>query len=690
MGSVARRALAAPLAVLSICVFAAAAQAVTPGAPGTSCAAVTGLNLQGSCFEGGDGNVAADNDGFFDWAQLASQPGFQSADDNVPVDRIFTQGSKEQDPSTWTTTQSSPPAKTDIVHVATYSETVGGHDFFYGAFDRASNNGDVNLDFEFNQNRATGDFPTRTDGDLLITFDGNSSSNALRLGACVWYDGASGGSQGWYPIGDGGIVPPPAGDLLKGSAKCPVIDVSTSPAGIGAINSGTIDASAIGFGANLLHDEFGEVAVDLTNALQLEQSPPPCVPFGDVFIHSRPSEAVANELKDYVTPLSLKPAGDCGFTVQKLVGVGSDPKVATTSDAPTFALAGQDLNYDVAVTNTGNVTLALAPSDAGCDGPLSIADTDKQQSDGSGGLEPDASPDSFDAGDVWTYHCQHASLQASQVDASGEYVNTATVEGSTRGFDLTLSSSAYTKLVAIGIDKTGPDTATAGDSILYTLTVTNPGFAGFPKDFVIVSDPLCDTAPVLQSTNTDATPDTLDPGDFWTYACSVQTHAGDTSVHNVATVQGTVGGRTAVASDDATTTLSQPPAAPVAPVAPATPASPPPAGAVSPVSVLSPGSARLRGLTGCAARTRPATFTVTGKRIARVTFFLDGRKVRSVTRPDSSGRYRLTVSTRRLRPGAHRVKVRIQFTAASGTKTRTLSKSFDRCVSPKVQPKFTG
>jgi uncharacterized repeat protein (TIGR01451 family) len=684
MGSVVRRALVALICCGASWALAAPAQAATPGAPGDSCAALTGLNLAPSCFEAGDGNVAADHDGYFDWAQLAGQPGFQSANDNSPADVIFTQGSKEQDPSTWTTTQSSPPAKDDVVHVATYSETVGGHDFFYGAFDRASNKGDVNLDFEFNQNRGTGDFPTRTLHDILITFDGNSSSNALRLGACVWYDGSGTGSAkpGWYPV-DENLSSPTASDLLKGSATCPAIGSTTTPAGVGAINSATLDASVIGLGSNLLHDEFGEVAIDLTNALKLESNPPPCVPFGDVFIHTRPSEAVANELKDYVTPLALKPAADCGFTVQKLVGVGGDPKVATTPEDPTYATVGQDLNYDVVVTNTGQATLTLAPSDQGCDGPLTIADSDKQQAGGGA----DATPASFDAGDVWTYHCAHANLQASQVDADGEYVNTAAVEGSTAGFDQTLSSSAYTKLVAIAIDKTGPATATAGDPITYTLTVTNPGAAGFPSQFVLVTDPLCQTAPALLSTNGDATPASLDPGDTWTYTCQVQTHAGQTSVHNVASVQGSVGGRTVTASDDATTLLTQPPAQPASPAAPA-PA--PPVVVVSPTNIVSPGSARLQGVHGCAAGTKPARFTVSGSRVASVTFYLDGRKVKTLTRPNANGAYRLTLSIRQLRPGAHRVEARVRFTAASKTAPKRFRMSFDRCAAPKVQPKFTG
>jgi uncharacterized repeat protein (TIGR01451 family) len=412
MGSVVRRALVALLSVLSLLVFTAAAQAlVVPGAPGDTCpTAINGDNLPPSCFEAHDGNVLPDNSSLFDWQQLVGQPGFNFIDDNNPADTIFTSGSKEQDQSTWSLTQSSPPAKDDINHVAVFSDAVptitGTHDFFYAAFDRASANGDVNLDVEFNQNRGSGPIPPRTLGDILITFDGNSSSNFLRLGACIFYDGSVSGNNagpGWYPIGED-LANPNGNDLLKGSDTCPEIDPLSQPAGLGAINAGTLDASLIhdgaaSFGSNLAANEFGELAIDLNGALTLENNPPPCVPFGDAFIHTRPSEAVANELKDYVSPINLKAGGDCSFTVEKKVGVNGGTKQDTTPGSPVFANAGDTLNYDLVVTNTGSVALTPNVTDAQC----------------SNMTGPDGDTNSngkLDAGEVWTYHCSHATYQS--------------------------------------------------------------------------------------------------------------------------------------------------------------------------------------------------------------------------------------------------------------------------------------
>src|SRR5687768_13995908 len=66
-----------------------------------------------------------------------------------------------------------------------------------------------------------------------------------------------------------------------------------------------------------------------------------------------------------------------------------------------------------------------------------------------------------------------------------------------------------------------------------------------------------------------------------------------------------------------------PPAPPVPPVPPAPPA--PPAADVLPEQIV-PGTSRLRGPSGCAGKTVKAT--VRGRRIAKVTFRLDGKKVK--------------------------------------------------------------
>ena len=251
------------------------------------------------------------------------------------------------------------------------------------------------------------------------------------------------------------------------------------------------------------------------------------------------------------------------------------------------------------------------------------------------------------------------------------------------------------KLAGISIHKTGPATATAGDLITYTLEVGNTGNVAFPANLVTVTDALCVAPPALQAKNGDATPGTLDHGDDWTYTCQVQTKAGQTAVDNVADVHGSDGnGHDANDEDTFTTTLTQPvkPAPPVKPVTPVTPAkpvvTPRPGQGVSPVRIR-PGSARLRGPRSCA--TGPAAATVTGRRIAKVAFFVDGKKVKTLTRANrSGGRWVLALNAKRFGFRAHKVRARVQFAASSQTKAKTLRMTFIRCRPAVVTPKFTG
>ena len=58
---------------------------------------------------------------------------------------------------------------------------------------------------------------------------------------------------------------------------------------------------------------------------------------------------------------------------------------------------------------------------------------------------------------------------------------------------------------------------------------------------------------------------------------------------------------------------------------------------------------------GCVART--AHVYIAGRQIVSATFYLDGRRVKTITKPDRSARYGIDVNARKLRFGVHRVKV---------------------------------
>jgi hypothetical protein len=81
---------------------------------------------------------------------------------------------------------------------------------------------------------------------------------------------------------------------------------------------------------------------------------------------------------------------------------------------------------------------------------------------------------------------------------------------------------------------------------------------------------------------------------------------------------------------------------------------------------------------------------VRGREIRRVVFMLDGRRVRTLTKPNSGQRYALPVNPARLRRGVHRVTATTTFTTASNTRPRTLRVVFQRCSRRAVSPQFTG
>jgi hypothetical protein len=127
---------------------------------------------------------------------------------------------------------------------------------------------------------------------------------------------------------------------------------------------------------------------------------------------------------------------------------------------------------------------------------------------------------------------------------------------------------------------------------------------------------------------------------------------------------------------------------PVTPPTATTPATAPQI-AVSPARVV-PGSAKMGGLRACPT-TKVVAATVTGKRIVKVTFYVDGRKVKTLTKPNGKGgAFKLPMDVRKLAYGSHRVRAKVQFAKSSGTKAKTLRLSFSRCGGVAAQPKFTG
>ncbi len=100
------------------------------------------------------------------------------------------------------------------------------------------------------------------------------------------------------------------------------------------------------------------------------------------------------------------------------------------------------------------------------------------------------------------------------------------------------------------------------------------------------------------------------------------------------------------------------------------------------------GTARVLAPTGCV--TTNFDVTVSGRQIRRVTFYLDGRKLRTLTRANRGTRWVMAVRPNSLRRGSHRILAVTSFTAASGTPSRTMRVVFQRCGRVQAAPRFTG
>ena len=197
---------------------------------------------------------------------------------------------------------------------------------------------------------------------------------------------------------------------------------------------------------------------------------------------------------------------------------------------------------------------------------------------------------------------------------------------------------------AIHVVKDGPATAHSGDQLTFSYTVTNPG--DVPLTNVTATDDKC--SPLTRTGDTSDT--TLDPGDTWTYTCSyvIQWSEGDANpvVNTVTTCGMPPGGGGApraaaapVCDTDQHSTTVVPPATPTQRLRrPPTPAHGERNGAgLGPAAAdrgeprpRAAGQRTARGPSGCPTTSAVAA-SVSGRRIVKVTFYVDGKKVKTLT-----------------------------------------------------------
>jgi Bacterial Ig domain len=119
----------------------------------------------------------------------------------------------------------------------------------------------------------------------------------------------------------------------------------------------------------------------------------------------------------------------------------------------------------------------------------------------------------------------------------------------------------------------------------------------------------------------------------------------------------------------------------------APPAQPSPSPTPAPPAPVVHGSAKLRTSQGCLTNNE-AKASVSGKSIASVAFYVDGRKVKTVSSPDASGRYTFTMSCSHLSIGTHRARAAVSFESGVTPTQRTMLFQITRARA--AIPQFAG
>lgn len=362
----------------------------------------------------------------------------------------------------------------------------------------------------------------------------------------------------------------------------------------------------------------------------------------------------------------------CTFTNKQI-----NSSINIVKSGPALVHHGDSITYHFAVTTPGSSPLHdVTVTDDRCSPVLpnpvkSGGDTDNL-------LEP---------GETWTFEC---TMTAPATHATGEedpIHNIATATGKDEwDRNVTDTDDHDVDIIhpAIHIVKTADrQQANRGEKVTYTFDVTNPGDTGLTVSF---GDPLCDATtiagPAKQNGNQDPL---LEPGELWHYTCTHVITANDPDpMPNTATATGVdILGGTVFDQDSAVVDIL-----PIETIVPPTPPAVTPPGAIQVLGQQAvSGRATLSGQTGCASRA--FTATVRGRQISRVTFYVDGRKVRQVNARSGLTRFTARITPAGRRIGVHRVTARVVFTRASATRARTLVLAFQRCGRA-ARPVFTG
>ena len=113
-----------------------------------------------------------------------------------------------------------------------------------------------------------------------------------------------------------------------------------------------------------------------------------------------------------------------------------------------------------------------------------------------------------------------------------------------------------------------------------------------------------------------------------------------------------------------------------------------------------PGSARLLAPTGCVSRAFNAR--VRGVQVRKVVFKLDGKTIKTLTKPNAGANFQVRINPAKFKIGVHRITATVtvnnvtinpdtnQIVRTQAQKAKTLRISFQRCARKLAAPRFTG
>lgn len=388
---------------------------------------VRALITNGSMADGGfeiDGNLQKDA-GAFDWANAGGSSGptacsalaagtsanvggalaLSCARDSATGTGDNSLSGHEQDTSIQVVCGSIPNGKSDLsnFYVASQSATPAGatrpHSFLYLGWTINSTGGSADMDFEFNQlsqpsvlqdgtaGRAcpagNGDTAnvgaTRSAGDLLVEYQFASGGNSVTVKLAQWITSGTCATSTTAPcwgtetdLTTAGFASAAINDATTpdsfGGSSCPAPNTPPSKQETGCVTNALS-------GGTLGPQQFGEAAIDLTNAIPNPNNV--CETFGSAYLKSRSSAVFTDAVKDYIAPIPVHITNCVTPTVTTSLSTNTaNPGTSVTDSASITGFLGSSLGGTVAFnvySGTGSsactgTPVETVPTGAGTDG----------------------------------------------------------------------------------------------------------------------------------------------------------------------------------------------------------------------------------------------------------------------------------------------------------------------------------